>query len=196
MPVDIWYPGGIYERNVKPTPEPCKEAMIRRGLHSEPPEVFQVVWDGRRRADDPWNGRNVDNELMTEFDGCELAIQPPGRPFDWREPKRPEAFALVLIAGRRELTMNITTVIGRQVLKNMDPERGDWKFFDEKQMRFVREGQRWYLEPLPNARNATMLNGRRCAGRAELHDGDVVGVGNPAKGIVKLPMRVELRKSG
>jgi hypothetical protein len=50
----------------------------------------------------------------------------------------------------------------------------------------------WVLEPNTAAKNQTIVNGKAVTAPVRLSAGDKVGVGNEAKGIVKLPLTVRM----
>jgi hypothetical protein len=48
----------------------------------------------------------------------------------------------------------------------------------------------WIVTPAPGTTNETMLNGEALAAPRPLQQGDTIGVGRQARGIVKLPLTV------
>jgi len=69
----------------------------------------------------------------------------------------------------------------------------DAKFFFAMQFTVDREASgNWQVLHNSAATNQTMLNGKAVDSMATLKAGDVLGVGNEAKGIVKLPLTVRL----
>jgi hypothetical protein len=52
------------------------------------------------------------------------------------------------------------------------------------------DSKEWFLYHQTDAKNQTLVNGVFSVGPVRLKANDVVGVGNAAKGIVKLPMTV------
>jgi len=54
------------------------------------------------------------------------------------------------------------------------------------------DSKEWVLQHHSDAKNQTLVNGDFNEGPVLLKAGDIVGVGNAAKGIVKLPMTVRL----
>lgn len=95
---------------------------------------------------------------------------------------------LLLHADGKERAFNVTTWLGRHLLRAFGPES---RFADEKQFRLVRTEEGWMLQPNPEAANDTLLNGRRVTVEVPLSEGDVIAVGRESKGIVKLPMTVK-----
>ena len=99
------------------------------------------------------------------------------------------ALTLTAVSGRT-LVLTHKTAIGREQVKSLGDES---KFYSHGQyaVRPVSPGE-WCLEPNPTAKNATMLNGVACTTPTALKSGDVVAVGNPAKGITKLSLTVKV----
>jgi hypothetical protein len=69
----------------------------------------------------------------------------------------------------------------------------DARFMDSvRQFALERRADGWWVVPNTGATNETLLNGKALAAPARLAEGDVLGVGREAKGIVKLPIQVSV----
>ena len=93
-------------------------------------------------------------------------------------------------AGRVEASLGISADVGRAFAARFG---ADSQFFSEPQFRLELHDGSWYVVPLPSATNQTMLNGNPIAARQILKKSDVLAVGNPTKGVVKLPLTVDFR---
>ena len=51
----------------------------------------------------------------------------------------------------------------------------------------------WFVTPARQTVNPTLLNGRLVAGPVRLNAGDVLGVGDAAGRVIKLPLTVEFK---
>lgn len=94
--------------------------------------------------------------------------------------------------GGKVLMCGIRTDVGKHVCMSLGE---DAKFMhDTRQFSLVpdEESGGWILEPNSSAKNQTVVNGKAATGPVTLSDGDVIGVGNESKGIVKLPLTVRV----
>jgi serine/threonine protein kinase len=94
--------------------------------------------------------------------------------------------------GGKVLMCGIRTDVGKHVCMALGE---DAKFMhDTKQFSLVPDeaANAWILEPNAAAKNQTIVNGKAASVPVTLAHGDVVGVGNEAKGIVKLPLTVRV----
>ena len=90
----------------------------------------------------------------------------------------------------QKLLVGIRTDIGRDICKGFGE---DARFLDAWQFTLERNGaDNWVINPNPDTANETLLNGNLITERSPLRTGDIIAVGRAAKGIVKLPMKVQL----
>lgn len=118
-------------------------------------------------------------------------------PFPAIAPPRPLALApsphpanvLVLRGGAAaSITCRVRTEVGRHVARAFGDEA---RFLDERQFVVLPlPTGAWRLEPKPGTTNQTLVNGKACTAAIALRRGDVIAVGNPAKGIIRCPMTV------
>jgi hypothetical protein len=90
----------------------------------------------------------------------------------------------------------IRTDVGKHVCMSLGE---DAKFMhDTKQFSLVPDetANAWILEPNTAAKNQTIVNDKAVTAPVTLSHGDVIGVGNEAKKIVKLPLTVRLGGGG
>ena len=66
----------------------------------------------------------------------------------------------------------------------------DAKYYSDVQYTLYPEGGQWHVAPNGAAQNQTLLNGRPLEGAQPLREGDVLCVGNYARGVTKLPLVV------
>ena len=86
----------------------------------------------------------------------------------------------------------IHTDVGKHICSSLGE---DAKYMhDTKQFSLVPDEATggWILEPNTAAKNQTIVNGKAASAPVTLANGDVIGVGNEAKGIVKLPLTVRV----
>lgn len=90
----------------------------------------------------------------------------------------------------RKLEFSVRTLVGKHLLASLGP---DARYFDAVQF-VVEQGPagQWMVVPNVKAKNETMVNGKALTETANLKPGDVVGVGRESKGIVKLPLSVQI----
>ena len=121
------------------------------------------------------------------------AVSPPTRAPE-TGPKPPP------LAPRRLITVELVTGDGKSLRCGVRTEVGkhlcstlgeDAKFFAATQFVLDRGADGgWLVTPNSAATNQTMLNGKAVITPTKLKAGDVLGVGNEAKGVVKLPLTV------
>jgi hypothetical protein len=94
--------------------------------------------------------------------------------------------------GGKVLMCGIRTDVGKHICLSLGADAQ--YMHDTRQFTLVPdEGTNgWLLEPNTAAKNQTVLNGKAVASIIKLNDGDVIGVGNEVKKIVKLPLTVRL----
>jgi eukaryotic-like serine/threonine-protein kinase len=119
------------------------------------------------------------------------AKPPPPPPLPPAEEKRAGVRLELVHESGKTLMCGIRTDVGKHICGQMGEEA---KFMTDVQFTVEpnTEGTEWVLTHRPDAKNQTLVNGVFSAGPTTLKEGDVVGVGNAAKGIVKLPMTVRL----
>lgn len=92
--------------------------------------------------------------------------------------------------GRTVLTMQIDTMIGKQLLKPISP---DAQFASDAQFRIHRSASKeWVVTPVAGVQNETLVNGACLEAPIALRNGMRIAIGNSAKGIEKLPLIVQL----
>jgi len=93
----------------------------------------------------------------------------------------------------KTLMCGIRTDVGKHIC---GPLGEDAKFMSDVQFTVETDatGKSWVFSHNEKAKNQTLVNGAFQVGPTVLKDGDVVSVGNAAKGIVKLPMTVRLSR--
>ena len=90
-------------------------------------------------------------------------------------------------AGGQQVILNIETHVGKRLLSRFGE---DCRYYSELQYTLYPEEGGWFVSPNGGAQNKTLLNGEVLTGRQRLKDGDVLCVGNPLRGITKLPLTV------
>jgi serine/threonine protein kinase len=94
---------------------------------------------------------------------------------------------LELLSNERSLRLGITTEIGNSLCKQLSE---DAQYVDGKQFTLEKENGDWYIIPNPAARNQTLLNGKALAAKTPLKENDIIAVGNEAKAVSKMPLKV------
>lgn len=90
--------------------------------------------------------------------------------------------------GNTAFAFNITTPLGRYTVKHLGD---DYKFWDENQFRIEKSPDNtWKLIPNPQAKNKTMIDGKAITSPTQITKGMRIAVGNPEKGVEKLPLTV------
>jgi heat shock protein HtpX len=102
-------------------------------------------------------------------------------------------------AGRIELSLdgkivlksNISTVVGRHLLERAHP---DARYLSDKQFFLQRSPDgSWSISPIAGTTNETMLDGKKLQQQTLLVNGMRISVGNPTKGVERLPLAVHLQ---
>jgi serine/threonine protein kinase len=93
-------------------------------------------------------------------------------------------------AGGIQVRVNIRTEVGRAIAAQFD--RDESRHWDHRQLVLERDDSEWFVTPREGTRNETLVNGTCVKERTKLNSGDILGVGREAKGIVKLPLTVDL----
>jgi hypothetical protein len=104
-----------------------------------------------------------------------------------RDPIASQALELVAPDGR-SLRIGVRTELGKALVRQFGP---DGEFWDHRQCLIERNATgRWTVTPVAATTNETIVNGETITRPRELRQGDSIGVGREAKGIVKLPLTV------
>jgi len=92
--------------------------------------------------------------------------------------------------GGKVLMCRIRTDVGKHICLSLGEDAQ--YMHDTRQFALVPDEvtNGWLLEPNTAAKNQTVVNGKAVTSIVTLADGDVIGVGNEAKKIVKLPLTV------
>jgi predicted component of type VI protein secretion system len=82
----------------------------------------------------------------------------------------------------------VPTALGKQLMRQFG---SDAEFWDDRQCTIQRSaGGQWSVTPVAEATNQTLVNGRALLASRALSQGDLIAVGNEAKGVTKLPLAV------
>jgi hypothetical protein len=104
-----------------------------------------------------------------------------------RAPLTANALELSSAAGK-SLRIGIRTELGKPLMRQFGT---DAEFWDDRQCVIERGATGgWTLSPLGATTNQTLVNGRALTGARPLSQGDLIAVGNEAKGVAKLPLTV------
>ena len=99
--------------------------------------------------------------------------------------------ALVLVGpDGAELALTARVAVGRTVLVTRFGDGG--RYASDQQFVLDRAADGWYIEPLSNTTNATLLDGEVLAARTRLTAGATIGVGSAVSKKSKLDMRVRV----
>lgn len=118
-------------------------------------------------------------------------LPPAPPPLPPAEEKRAGIRLELVSESGKTLMCGIRTEVGKYVCGQMGE---DARFMAAVQFTVEpnSKGTEWVLTHSSDAKNQTLVNGGFNLGPTVLKEGDIVGVGNAAKGIVKLPMTVRL----
>ena len=169
-------------------------AVVHRCLAPEPkkrPTAAEVLLalNNRTPGTAPKSGPVPPPEVRTVPPPPKSATVPPPPPRT--PPKPPPLVRLVLSAADgREFVTSQGVVVGQTLLKNLGEEA---RYMADAQFSLERVESEWFVEPVPAARNETLLNGRHLTARTRLAVGDVLAVGKESKGVAKLPLKVAFR---
>lgn len=90
--------------------------------------------------------------------------------------------------GGKSLRVAVRTELGKLLMRQFG---ADAEFWDDRQCVIARDtGGRWTVTPVAAATNQTLVNGQALLAARVLSQGDVIAVGNEAKGVAKLPLSV------
>jgi hypothetical protein len=183
-------------------------ARAVQGCKAEPPALLgEMPWPAsnaevsaalHRCLDPDPAGRPTATELRAVLSGRNRKPAPPpvvpkAAPKTAAAPRAVRAAlasdALELVAaGGKSLRVAVRTELGKQLMRQFG---ADAEFWDDHQCAVERgPGGQWTLKPIGATINQTLVNGRALAGARLLSGGDVIAVGNEAKGIAKLPLTV------
>jgi serine/threonine protein kinase len=94
----------------------------------------------------------------------------------------------LVAAGGKSMRIAVRTELGKLLMRQFGV---DAEFWDERQCVIERSASgQWTVTPVPAATNQTLVNGRALSASRVLNPGDLIAVGNEAKGIAKLPLNV------
>ena len=112
-------------------------------------------------------------------------MPPPGLPF-----AETLVGKLVLVGPDGvELSLNARLAVGKTVLTTKFGDGG--RYAADRQFILDKQPDGWYVEPVPDTTNATLLNGEVLTARTKLTPGAVIGVGSAVSKRSKLDMRVK-----
>jgi hypothetical protein len=99
------------------------------------------------------------------------------------------ANAVELVApGGKSLRVAVRTELGKMLMRQFG---ADAEYWDDRQCVIERNAAgQWTVTPIAAATNQTLVNGRALSASRVLSQGDIIAVGNEAKGIAKLPLTV------
>lgn len=104
-----------------------------------------------------------------------------------RAPLASNAVELIAPSGKA-LRVAVRTELGKMLMRQFG---SDAEFWDERQCVIERDARgQWMVTPIAAATNRTLVNGRALSASRVLSLGDVIAVGNEAKGVAKLPLTV------
>ncbi|HEV7221698.1 MAG TPA: protein kinase [Pirellulales bacterium] len=112
-------------------------------------------------------------------------------PVPSRPPAAVKATKLVLASATGAMIQfAVRTPVGKHLCRGLGEES---QFVDSVQFVVERNGAgQWLVHPNLEAKNETILNGKAVTTPTAIKNGDLLGVGRAAKGIVKLPMLVRI----
>jgi eukaryotic-like serine/threonine-protein kinase len=88
------------------------------------------------------------------------------------------------------IQFTVRTPVGKHLCRGLGEES---QYMDSPQFIVERSATgQWLVHPNIEAKNETMLNGNTVTAPTTINNGDVLGVGRAAKGIVKLPLLVRI----
>lgn len=192
----------ILDSNLKPARNKINVAgwfMYAEDIDDIRPEFTKVVNNGLNPIANA--GAKLDwianmNNLLKKVNGSQykLSTQPSvpapsiPSPANVSTSTEPVVGKLTLSNENSKLNINISTTIGRSVLKRFGD---DYKFYSENQFTLEKTpDNQWKLIPNGTATNKTMINGRAVLSPILLTKGMRISVGNPEKKTEKLPLIV------
>lgn len=171
---------------IRPTAKDVNLALLGKfaGALTYPPA------SGPPPSKEPAPTRPAPTTSSTSTSSTSTSTSPPPPP----PPPEERRFQPVELAadGGKVLMCGIRTDVGKHVCSGLGD---DAKYMhDTKQFTLIPDEKcgTWLLEPNLAAKNQTIINGKAVTAPVTLNVGDVVGVGNESKGIVKLPLTVRL----
>ena len=87
------------------------------------------------------------------------------------------------------IPIRIKTAVGKSAVGQFGE---DSQFWSEPQFTLEKAEAGWTVHHDSNAQNETLLNGKAVTEPQPVQDGDELAVGREAKGIVKLPLKVQV----
>lgn len=131
------------------------------------------------------------NELLKRAKSKPLTGPAPGPAPPEGKPAPPSAATSLVLRSERgaDIRLRIRTVVGKHLLRTFGE---DSRFWDAEQLTLEPKNGRWWALPKMGAPNETMLNGKAITAPTPLKTGDVLAVGREAKGVMKLPLTIQL----
>lgn len=190
-------------------------ARLVQGYKAEPPALLgQMPWPAsnadvsaalHRCLDPNPAGRPTATELRTILSGrnrkpapSPTSVEPapvrtaaptagPTSSAPARAPLVADAIELHATGGKT-MPLRIRTELGKLLMRQLGDEA---EFWDERQCVLERNGSgQWTIRPSGPTTNQTLLNGRALNGMHVLEECDQIAVGNEAKKIAKLPLKL------
>jgi hypothetical protein len=192
----------ILDSNLKPARNKINVAgwnMYEEDIGDIRPEFTKAVNNGLNPI--AYAGTKLDwianmNNLLKKVNGSQYKLSTPPSvpapsmpaPANVSASTEPVVGKLTLSNENSKLDINISTAIGRSVLKRFGD---DYKFYGENQFALEKTpDNQWKLIPNGTATNKTMINGRAVLSPILLTKGMRISVGNPEKKTEKLPLIV------
>ncbi len=96
---------------------------------------------------------------------------------------------LTLEAAGESVAIHVKTVVSKSIVTRFGE---DAKFWSEPQFTLEKTDAGWSVSHHARAKHETLLNGKAVTGSQPVTDGDQLAVGNEAKEIVRLPLKVRI----
>ena len=113
-------------------------------------------------------------------------------PKSWCNVERSSKGNLELHFGTRKMNFNITTLLNKRTVILFADEDNRKVWDNNHQMTLFKEGNDWFVIHNINAVNETLINGEIVESEQKLKQGDILAIGRASKGIIRMPMRVEI----
>jgi serine/threonine protein kinase len=168
-------------------------AALHRCLNPDPAQrptavELRAVLSGRDRKPVPAAASTATASITAAPKPVAPSAAPrPAAPTTARPPLVSDAVQLVSDGGK-SIRIAVRTELGKLLLRQFGADAGYW---DDQQCQIERNtaGQ-WTLKPVGTTTNQTLVNGHALTGPRVLSQGDLIAVGNEAKGVSKLPLTV------
>ncbi|MGL6074901.1 MAG: FHA domain-containing serine/threonine-protein kinase [Fimbriiglobus sp.] len=166
----------------------AKPLALRPGLSTHLLNASEVIHTVHRCLAPDAKARPTAKQMLDILNNrtCSSPLLPPA-PLNFSQPA-PVAGKLILVGVNGEkFRTSQGMLIGRSVLVRFGEES---VYTSEPQFRLDRADNGWFVAPIGETKNQTLLNGRHLTVRTRLKTGDVLAVGKESKGVVKLPLQV------